>query len=183
MPITNSLFETSLWQMRSFDQDVQKATTKVKSSKQGQKRQGWNVNFFHSPCRWGFDCKNMGASKDKFGCKWYSGIDDGWHKEKQWINKFKEDFKIQCPNHGIVAGFKSIHDNKYEDRIWNVYCCTVSQWWSYQISSFGGCGLWLKKSLKARSKPRKNCQTGLTKNKIRSQKKQIGTSSRPFCLP
>jgi len=76
--------------------------------------------------KWGFDCKNMGASKDKFGCKWYSGIDDGWHKEKQWINNFKEDFKIQCPNHGIVAGFKSIHNNNYEDRIWNVYCCTGS---------------------------------------------------------
>ena len=69
----------------------------------------------------------MGASKDSSGCKWYTGIDnDGWHKGKSWINNFQEDFKISCPSNGIVAGFKSVHSNKYEDRIWNVYCCAVS---------------------------------------------------------
>lgn len=75
--------------------------------------------------KWGFDCKSMGASQESGNCKWYTGIDQGsWLRGKDWVNNFRENFEVECPNNGILAGLKSIHDNKYEDRIWNVYCCT-----------------------------------------------------------
>jgi len=75
--------------------------------------------------KWGFDCKSMGASQESGLCKWYTGVDQGaWLRGKDWVNNFKEDFTVECPSNGILAGLKSIHDDKYEDRIWNVYCCT-----------------------------------------------------------
>lgn len=74
--------------------------------------------------KWGFDCKSMGASQESGDCKWYTSIDQGgWNRGEDWVNNFRENFKVECPEHGILAGLKSIHDNKYEDRIWNVYCC------------------------------------------------------------
>jgi len=76
--------------------------------------------------KWGFDCKSMGASTSQDGCKWYTGIDDGWINNGSWINNYQHKFEMQCPSNGIVAGFKSVHSNRYEDRIWNVYCCTGS---------------------------------------------------------
>lgn len=40
----------------------------------------------------------------------------------QWMTVYDQHFKIECPDQQVIRDFQSEHDNKYEDRVWNIVC-------------------------------------------------------------
>jgi len=59
--------------------------------------------------RWKVECQNTGFDD---GCQWSTDL-----------NEMDEDVLYMCPENGVVAGWRSRHANKQEDRIFAVYCC------------------------------------------------------------
>jgi len=46
-------------------------------------------------------------------------------------NDVDERFSYLCPNNGVIAGVKSYHYDKYEDRVFSYKCCTI------KLASYG----------------------------------------------
>jgi hypothetical protein len=61
--------------------------------------------------RWRFECKKFGDS---------SGVYCNWHYR---INTWDAPMLFMCPANQYMAGVRSRHDNRREDREWDVYCC------------------------------------------------------------
>ena len=59
-----------------------------------------------------------------FSCNWYWGAPKASCSWSGWKNKYDGELNYVCPNNGFIAGVESVHSNWYEDRIWNLKCCT-----------------------------------------------------------
>ncbi|MGI4458271.1 hypothetical protein ACR2WA_25400, partial [Klebsiella pneumoniae] len=59
----------------------------------------------------------------KFVCGSVPGL-SGFDEEfwSGWINDYGGVMNFQCPFNALVTGFMSEHDNRQEDRRWNVRC-------------------------------------------------------------
>ncbi|CAG5128367.1 unnamed protein product [Candidula unifasciata] len=44
----------------------------------------------------------------------------------QWMTEYDQHFKIECPDQQIIKSLESQHDNKYEDRVWNMICALAT---------------------------------------------------------
>ncbi|ROI15312.1 Hemagglutinin/amebocyte aggregation factor [Anabarilius grahami] len=72
-----------------------------------------------------------------FGCK-DTSIKSTECFLSHYVNNFDQEFTFQCPTNYVIAGMHSFHNNYYEDRRWQFYCCRSKcevssncQWSSY----------------------------------------------------
>ncbi|KAK9975740.1 hypothetical protein ABG768_020976 [Culter alburnus] len=82
-------------------------------------------NNFYEDRLWDFGCKETFIqSTDCF--------------LSHYVNNFDQDFTFECPLHYVITGMNSFHNNFFEDRRWQFYCCKSKcevssncQWTSY----------------------------------------------------
>lgn len=62
-------------------------------------------------------CTNLSADFSRYTetCYWTS-----------YINDFDQPMAYNCPLNQYVSGMESIHSNRYEDRRWKLYCCSLA---------------------------------------------------------
>ncbi|XP_050959311.1 hemagglutinin/amebocyte aggregation factor-like [Labeo rohita] len=66
----------------------------------------------HEDRRWDFTCKP--TNQPNAECF-----------QSPYVNDFDKAFTFECPAQHAIAGMSSYHDNYYEDRRWQYYCCKV----------------------------------------------------------
>ncbi|KAL1257196.1 hypothetical protein QQF64_012741 [Cirrhinus molitorella] len=77
---------------------------------------------------WDFSCQATNGQTSQ--CYWTS-----------YINNFDQVLFFECPAQQVVAGMSSYHNNNYEDRRWQFYCCksmfnSANCHWTSYVNSF-----------------------------------------------
>ncbi|KAK6194603.1 hypothetical protein SNE40_000209 [Patella caerulea] len=71
-------------------------------------------NNYREDRQWDFQCAYTAALTPKSSCKWTNKV-----------NQYDKVMNFKCPKGGAITGLRSVHNNYYEDRIYDVKCCDV----------------------------------------------------------
>ncbi|KAK6195072.1 hypothetical protein SNE40_000577 [Patella caerulea] len=87
-------------------------------------------NDYYEDRRWNYLCETYAPLGS---CTWHNKV-----------NSYDQTMNFKCPGNGAICGFRATHNNYYEDRIYDVKCCTMSQLyptglscdWSGKVNSY-----------------------------------------------
>ena len=82
-----------------------------------------------------------------FSCHEFDGFQKGhiceWSNDGGWYNGWDKTFEFQCKENMILTAIKSVHSNKYEDRLFSFKCCHIMKTshikaspWTKYVNSF-----------------------------------------------
>ncbi|XP_050397171.1 millepora cytotoxin-1 [Patella vulgata] len=71
-------------------------------------------NNYYEDRQWDFQCAYSCALATSNSCKWTNKV-----------NTYDHVMNFKCPSGGAITGIRSIHNNYYEDRVFDIKCCDV----------------------------------------------------------
>ncbi|KAK6194602.1 hypothetical protein SNE40_000208 [Patella caerulea] len=69
-------------------------------------------NNYYEDRQWDFQCGNTGVLATS--CKWTNRV-----------NRYGKLINFKCASGGVIAGLRSYPNTKYQDRVFDVKCCSV----------------------------------------------------------
>jgi len=62
--------------------------------------------------KWEWSCRKTPLLSGFIACKWHNNV-----------NSLDETLNFKCPNHGVITGTKSYHNDFWQDRVFSYECC------------------------------------------------------------